>query len=81
MSLSHEVISREKYQDTPRTLSIYQNAPRSFKFTKLPLCPKKYTLQSNHTIKTTSPIYQNTLGIRRLDCQATTSMAEQEEPA
>ena len=36
--------SREKYQDTPGSSSIYQNALGSSKFTKLPLCPKKYTL-------------------------------------
>ena len=31
------ILSREKYQDTPGSLSIYQNAPESFKFIKLPL--------------------------------------------
>ena len=35
---------RQNYQDTPGSLSIYQNAPGSSKFTKLPLSPKKYTL-------------------------------------
>ena len=39
-----QVNKREKYQDTPGCLPIYQNAPVSSKFTKLPLCPKKYTL-------------------------------------
>ena len=43
--LCHKVkIKREKYQDTPGSSLIYQNAPRSSKITKLPLCPKKYTL-------------------------------------
>ena len=36
--------NREKYEDTPGSLSIYQNAPINSKFTKLPLSPKKYTL-------------------------------------
>ena len=31
---------REKYQDTLESLTIYQNTLESFKFTKLPLCPK-----------------------------------------
>ena len=35
---------REKYQDTLGSSSIYQNAPGSSKYTKLPLCQKKYTL-------------------------------------
>ena len=38
------VFVREKYQDTPGSSSIYQNAPKSSKITKLPLCPRKYTL-------------------------------------
>ena len=36
--------SWEKYQDTLGSFLIYMNAPLSFKFTKLPLCEKKYTL-------------------------------------
>ena len=40
----HIIKYREKYQDTPGCLSIYQNAPESSKFTNLPLCPKKCTL-------------------------------------
>ena len=43
-SIIYNFINREKYQDTPGSSSIYQNAPGSSKFTKLPLCPKKYTL-------------------------------------
>ena len=35
---------REKYQDTPGSSLIYQNAPGSSKITNLPLYPKKYTL-------------------------------------
>ena len=40
----HNIKTWEKYHDTLGSLSIYQNAPRSSKFTKLPLSPKKYTL-------------------------------------
>ena len=59
---SHMVIlKREKYQDTHGSLPIYQNAPLSSKFVKLPLCPKKYTLQINYKLKFTSLIYQSTL--------------------
>ena len=36
--------NREKYQDTPGSSLIYQNAPGSSKITNLPLYPKKYTL-------------------------------------
>ena len=39
-----EIKTREKYQDTPESSSIYQNAPGSSKFTKLPLYQKKYAL-------------------------------------
>ena len=42
----HDKKAWEKYQDTPRSSSIYHlpECPVSFKFTKLPLCLKNYTL-------------------------------------